>query len=535
MPKRHYNILVQNEKGKKQEEERMKNKMKVTTMLFIMLIGSLLFGKEAFAQVVEINEVNFPDQAVREALYEWETEECDGWIEADDITYLFISNARDLKGLELFENLEELNLEVYNKDNLSLNNKKLSQISLGIKGNKISVNLPYVEDVTIQSSVYTVISLNTPNIQRLSISGTSQLVSFPKISGGDFSNLQKLLIQNMRGAILDVSQFENLALLQLYETQIGKVNGMKKLKKLESLYIYNENSLKSIDISSNTNLKDIDIRTAKIQTLNTGNCTKLTSLYCYGTKIKSLKLDKSAKLQSLSVISTPITKLDLSKNKNLTSVGCYRTKLATLSLAKNSKLKDLTVSDTNIKVIDLKNNTQIQYLNVSDTKVSTMDVSKYKNLYMLNLSGTKVKSINVKKNKKLTNLDISNTSIKTLDVNNNTKLNSLYCNNTKLKSLNLKKNKALKRLFVYNTGIKKLNLTKQNNLSLYLKCKAGKSINLKNYIGAGYKAEDKSSNLKYNKKKGTVKVVKKKGKTNNLSWITLVKGKKTYDVYIYIK
>ena len=446
----------------------MKNKMKVATMLLIMLIGSLLFGKEAFAQVVEINEVNFPDSAVREALYEWEEEnvdwdieECDGWIEADDITYLFISNAEDLKGLELFENLEELNLEVYNKDNLILNNKKLSQISLGIKGNKISVNLPYIKDVTIQSSVYTVISLNTPNIQSLSINGTSQLVSFPKINGGNFSNLQGLSIRNMKADILDVSQFENLTLLDLSETQIGKVSGMKKLKKLESLYIYYENNLKSIDISANTNLRNIYINKAKIQTLNTGNCTKLTSLYCYETKIKSLKLDKSAKLQKLSVISTPITKLDLSKNKNLT-------KLATLSLAKNSKLKDLNVSDTNIKAIDLKNNTKIQSLNVSDTKISTMDVSKYKNLNTLNLSGTKVKSINVKKNKKLANLDISNTSIKTLDVSNNTKLWSLYCNNTKLKSLNLKKNKALKWLSVYNTGIKKLNLTKQNNLSLYL-------------------------------------------------------------------
>lgn len=185
----------------------------------------------------------------------------------------------------------------------------------------------------------------------------------------------------------------------------------------------------------------------------------------------------------------------------------------------------------NKKLTSLKAPASVVYLFATDNNIKSLNVKNLKKLCYLGVNGNKnLKSIDISKNTNLMNLNVGCTKISKLNLKNNKKLTGLSCYQTKISSLNLKKNKKLTYLSFYGSKLKKLDLSKHKAMSLYFETKKGKTINLKNYIGSGYKVTSKYGSLSYSKNSGKLKA-KKKGYNS----VNLKKGSRTYYISVYVK
>ena len=80
---------------------------------------------------------------------------------------------------------------------------------------------------------------------------------------------------------------------------------------------YNYGNLTALDVSRNTELKELYCFDNQISTLDLSKNTALTGLYCYGNRL---------------------TELDVSKNINLIELYCYNNRIKFLDVSKNRLL-----------------------------------------------------------------------------------------------------------------------------------------------------------------------------------------------------
>ncbi|MCM1441392.1 MAG: hypothetical protein NC131_19630 [Roseburia sp.] len=325
--------------------------------------------------------------------------------------------------------------------------------------------------------------------------------------------------------------------------EVKDLTGIGLLTKLESLRLasfgqdkleLNNSSLKQLDLDGPT-CKKLQISVPKLETLVIASADggKLSSVdlsknknlkyfVLQGTKISSIDVSKNTKLTNLNLLSNNLTSVNVSKNKNLSVLMLHGKKIKPVNLSKNTKLKQLSIDGSKkIKSVNLKKNTKLTALSLTNIGMKKVDLSKNKKLTGLACYGTKISSLNLKKYTKLETLDVSN---------------------TKLSSLDLKKVKNLRRIGYYGTKIKKLSLAKYgvvkqkeqypyNTFTIHYKVKKGTTINLKPYLGTGYKCSFASDGASYNKSKNTIKV---KGKANTWASLSLEKGKKVFSISIEI-
>ncbi|MDE5965877.1 MAG: hypothetical protein K2G89_03500, partial [Lachnospiraceae bacterium] len=312
------------------------------------------------------------------------------------------------------------------------------------------------------------------------------------------------------------------------------VNGTSwkvKNPKLEKLRI-DGGTLKSLDVSACTKLKDIFFRGVKFTKLNLAKNKELAYIYLYAPELNNLTLPDSTTLESLHINSKCLTKLKLSKYKKLERLFVdYCTKLKELDVSGCAKLDWLDALDcTELKKLDVSGCTKLKNLYVSgSTKLKELDVSDC----------TKLESFAVDDCTKLKNLDVSNCK----------HLTYLNCKGTKLSKLNLKSCKKLEYISIDAYTTKSLALpsnlkqkTEKNYLEIRLRVKKNQTIKLKNYIPSGFQFagygkqrtdSDKKPKLakknpfpkvvSYNKAKNEVKVLNNKG--SYLSSFCFKKGK----------
>lgn len=245
--------------------------------------------------------------------------------------------------------------------------------------------------------------------------------------------------------------------------------------KLEKLWIYG-GTLKSLDVSACTKLKDITCDGVKFTKLNLARNKELTRIYLDAEKLNALTLPDSTALKYLHINSKCLTKLKLSKY----------TKLEKLDVSYCKKLKELDVSGC----------TKLNWLEADDcTELKKLDVSGCTKLNSLDVSGcAKLKNLDVKDCTKLTHLYVKGcTKLKNLDVSNCKQLTYLDCKETKFSKLNLKSCKQLEyiRIDAYTTKSLALpsNLKKKaekDYLEIRLCVKKNQTIKLKDYIPSGF-------------------------------------------------
>ncbi len=330
---------------------------------------------------------------------------------------------------------------------------------------KGSATTGYTRDVTIKSAI----AINATNFPDANFRSYVTSSGFDQNSDNHLSNAEIQLVTminvNSKGIsnLKGIGYFTALTDLACSNNSLQSldVSSNTKLTKLDC----SDNSLESLDVSKNTALMELSCGNNSLESLDVSSNTKLTKLDCADNSLQSLDVTKNTSLTELRCGYNSLTTLDVSKNTSLTELYCGYNSLTTLDVSKNTALTGLYCWSNNLESLDVSKNTKLMVISCSGNSLESLDVSKNTKLTSLFCSGNSLESLDVSKNTKLTKLDCADNSLESLDISKNTALTELDCYNNSLKSLDVSKNTALTELSCGNNNLEFLDVSKNTVLT----------------------------------------------------------------------
>lgn len=414
----------------------------------------------------------FPDPNFREALFQLKIIADPEHIlahEITNITKLDLVKPRikidSLGGIELFQNLRELNCTWHRIKVLDLSQNK------------------HIEEITCMC--------NYRNIPQ-----SPTLPTLRKIILPDNSPLKILDCRANCLTELDLSKCPNLEKLICQENNINSLN-VNHCPKLTYMDCSKNAHLSELHFSKCTNLKYLNCSYCNITKLDVSNNINLENLQCakqanYGTLfeegrggvLNSLIFPQYNKLKEVNCQDNKLTRLDIHDLVALEKLNCSWNKLTNLDCSKNLLLSDINCGYNYIRKLDFTPNTKIERLRCGgqgyrwtrhiddeiqdlteltipythlEHKLKELDynqsnlkqpllLEKLPSLEILDCSANQLKTINLKHNIRLQKLDVSDNQLKSLDVSNNLNLSEIRCIHNKLKRLDIHHNKLLKKV-----------------------------------------------------------------------------------------
>ncbi len=218
---------------------------------------------------------------------------------------------------------------------------------------------------------------------------------------------------------------------------IGNLTGIEHFGKLTDLKLIDQFALRYADLISNTELVNIHIEAASLQTIKLPETTTLTNIYLDSNELTSIDVSKLTALTHLNVGHNRLEALAIENNTELQVLNCTDNQLTSIDVSKNTKLIELNVSANGegLKSLDISENTALQILWCINNKLTELDVSKNTALTELVCYNNKLTSLDVSKNTALTSLNCRQNQIAVLDLSKNTGLIYLDCSENNLISL----------------------------------------------------------------------------------------------------
>ncbi len=212
---------------------------------------------------------------------------------------------------------------------------------------------------------------------------------------------------------------ESVTYLYVPSNGVNDLTGIEDFLALERL-ICSGNNLTSIDLSTNTQLNDVDLSNNNISSIDITNSTLLEALNLRGNSLSSIDLTSNTALLNLDLTGNDITNLDVSNNVLLTDLDVGGNDMVSLDISNNVSLEYLSIEGLNITTLDISNNTLLNELYFSYTLLTTLDLSN--NVVLTYLE--------CEESNQLTDLDLSN-NVALLEVllNDNALLSNLNIKN----------------------------------------------------------------------------------------------------------
>ncbi|MCM1041763.1 MAG: leucine-rich repeat domain-containing protein [Bacteroides sp.] len=271
---------------------------------------------------------------------------------------------------------------------------------------------------------------------------------------------------------LDVSGCTNLNELDAendyYKLTVDtlKIHG----KAMESFTIGDYSSIKVIDASECTSLKQLYCSWGELTSLDVSGCTALTSLSCSSNQLTSLDVSGCTALTSLSCSSNQLTSLDVSGCTALTHLDCKWNAFTSLDVSGCTALTSLYCIDNQLTSLDVSGCTALTFLSCDNNQLTSLDVSGCTALTLLSCDNNQLTSLDVSGCTALTSLSCDNNQLTSLDVSGCTALTSLSCDNNQLTSLDVSGCTALTSLYCDNNQLTSLDVSGCTALtSLYCK------------------------------------------------------------------
>ncbi len=291
---------------------------------------------------------------------------------------------------------------------------------------------------------------------------------------------------------LSEKELERVTYLSFYtwsdtDEKVKSLKGIEFFTELTNLTVYGQD-ISALDLSKNTKLEKLSLNKCKsLKTLNLTKNTAITNLDCDECALTTLTLKGLKSLERLSCYDNKnLSKLDLSTNTALKKLNIAKCKFSTISLAKNTKLEELTAYDNVLTKLDLSKQTLLKKLDVDRNKdLTTLNIVKCTKLEELHCSNCKLTALDVSKAtllkelscrenqltklvvtncKNLTELDCRNNLLTALDISKCTKLEYLNCSENAIKALNFSAHTALQGLVCNDNKLTALNLSKCTSL-----------------------------------------------------------------------
>lgn len=184
----------------------------------------------------------------------------------------------------------------------------------------------------------------------------------------------------------------------------------------------------------------------KVSSIDLTNNDLLIALNLYMNPIKTLDVTNQTGLQELDCSYCELTELDVTKNTKLLSLQCYGNELTTLDLSKLPELLELNARVNKLTGVDFTNNPKLQVVNMTNNELSTIDVAHLTDLVSLEAAGNKLTTLDVSKNTQLQVLGVGNNQLTELNLDNNKALRSLLFNDNSIQILDLSKLTELRQI-----------------------------------------------------------------------------------------
>ncbi len=323
---------------------------------------------------------------------------------------------------------------------------------------------------------------------------------------------------------------EGLETLDVENKSISDLTGIEDFRALKSLDV-GYNSLITIDVTNNTELRQLIIRSNNLTTIDLSANTLLVGFKAENCTLNSLDITNNPDIKVLWITGNDLTTIDLSNNVALTSFWGNGNDFTTLDLTNNPALNSFRASSNSLASLNLKNGTNtnitgganFQLTGNADLACVLVDDAAYSTTTWLGIDGNVnfsdidcdytlipdanfeaelrvlgyddsaandgkvptrlievVTSLDISNKtisdvsgiedfSALTSLDIEDNSLTSLDISNNTALEFLFAQDNQIASIDFSQNVALTRIDIRNNPISALDVS-SNNLITRLEC-----------------------------------------------------------------
>ena len=343
----------------------------------LLFMFALLLGAAASAWAdVEINETNFPNEAFRTYVTQFDTDQNGSFSEEElaaatqiTPTSLGITN---LKGVEHFKYCTFLNItgnQIKDVDVSALENMEI-----------LTCNGIGLETIMFHPNLQRLYASDN-NLTELNIPENSQLTDLQAQN----NRLQKLIFPELNQDIIVSVQYNELTELDV--TQLANLTYLA----------CNSNHLTSIDLTGKN---------------------RLGLLYVSMNPITSLDLTDCVAIQELGLVEVPVTEIDLSTMTQLWRAGISRTQLTEINLSNHQ----------NLEFAEMRENEQLEKIDISGcSKMTTLHTFDNPKLEELNIDGCIYLQL----------LDCSNNALTKLNCYDSPWLNRFNCSNNQLTELHM--------------------------------------------------------------------------------------------------
>ena len=318
---------------------------------------------------IEISEENFPDDNFRAYVSSEDIDRNrDGYLSDDEIvatTEINVSylNISDLKGIEFFNGLKELNCS-YNQ-----------LTSLDVSNNTALTRL-YCYSNRIRGTDMTKLVNRLPDRKSASEEGTLWVYYDETPEGNMMTTKQVKIAREKNWNVVmwddDYEDFipyegETLDGIEISEANFPDDNfreyvGSKNIDRDGNGYLSDEEivATREIDVSEMEieslkgieyfkKLEELSCFINQLTSLDVSDCSALRFLNCFGNQLTSLDLSKNTALTYLDCGYNQLTSLDLSKNMALTSLICFNNQLTSLDMSHDTALERLECYSNQIR------------------------------------------------------------------------------------------------------------------------------------------------------------------------------------------
>ncbi|NOQ73946.1 MAG: T9SS type A sorting domain-containing protein [Crocinitomix sp.] len=209
-----------------------------------------------------------------------------------------------------------------------------------------------------------------------------------------FTALITLKCESNSLTTLDVSSNLNLKNLYCKLTQLTELDVTNNLD-LEVLY-FGYNSVSTIDLSNNLNLRRLDCQWNSIELLDVTVNTELRRIIMYHNDIESINLSTLPLLDYLDCRSNELTELDCSNNPDLEILNCARNDIVDFDIASCPSLSYLDCSYNSFTAIDLTENVNLEVMDCSGSELIHLDLDNNTNLQYVKLRNGVLETLTVK-------------------------------------------------------------------------------------------------------------------------------------------
>ena len=255
--------------------------------------------------------------------------------------------------------------------------------------------------------------------------------------------------------LLSESKLSQITSLSCPNRSIKSSGGLYKLSNLNTLDLHNNvelstnyNVLTYVNISGNNKLKNINLSNNIINMID--------------------GLDNNTELLEFRMSNNQLKNINVSSNKDLRSLDLSGNKLSNIDLSNNEELIELNLSNNKFRNIDVTNNSKLTKLLINENGLSTINVDNNNELEELSASYNNLKEVIIGGNENLSKLKLSNNNMTKLILNNLPSLEELYLSDNSLKNFSDYNLNALKILDLHNNIISTINLERLPNLQFIL-------------------------------------------------------------------